>query len=435
TVDALRLWRQRHERLAAGSAWRDHQLVFTDQVGTPIKPDRMSRVFVRRVRKLDGQVSVIRLHGLRHTAGSHLIAAGVPVFVVSKILGHSSAAMTLDADHILPESYLERFGLSEFRPGQRDVVEAVEQVRGAYSLAIMSPSELIAVRDPYGFRPLCLGKLRDAYVLASETCALDLIEAEYVRDIEPGDVLVINEDGLTSHFPFPGVQHAQCIFEFVYFSRPDSMIFNRSVHEVRKALGQRLAKEAYVGVDVVVPVPDSGVPAALGYAEESGTPFDLALIRNHYVGRTFIEPQESIRHFGVKVKLNPIKRLLEGRRVVLIDDSIVRGTTSRKIVTMVRQAGAKEVHMRVSSPPITHPCFYGIDTPTREELIGSSHSVEETRKYITADSLEYLSLDGLLSTVHPNQNSYCRACFTGDYPVEIPLKGRPQVELFEEAPT
>ena len=315
------------------------------------------------------------------------------------------------------------------------VIEAVEQVRGAYSLAIMSPSELIAVRDPYGFRPLCLGKLRDAYVLASETCALDLIEAEYVRDIEPGEVLVINEDGLTSHSPFPSVQHAQCIFEFVYFSRPDSMIFNRSVHEVRKALGQRLAKEAYVGVDVVVPVPDSGVPAALGYAEESGTPFDLALIRNHYVGRTFIEPQESIRHFGVKVKLNPIKRLLEGRRVVLIDDSIVRGTTSRKIVTMVRQAGAKEVHMRVSSPPITHPCFYGIDTPTREELIGSSHSVEDTRKYITADSLEYLSLDGLLSTVHPNQNSYCRACFTGDYPVEIPLKGRPQVELFEEAPT
>ncbi|MDV2502460.1 MAG: amidophosphoribosyltransferase [bacterium] len=311
------------------------------------------------------------------------------------------------------------------------IIDAIEQVRGAYSLAIMGPNELIGARDPFGFRPLCLGKLRDAYILASETCALDLIEAEYLRDVEPGEVVIINEEGLTSHFPFPKVKLAQCIFEFVYFSRPDSFIFNRSVHEVRKALGHRLAKEAYVGVDIVVPVPDSGVPAALGYAEESGIPFEMALIRNHYIGRTFIEPQQSIRHFGVKIKLNPIKRLFEGRRVVVIDDSIVRGTTSRKILKMIRQAGAKEVHMRISSPPTTHPCFYGIDTPTRRELIASSHSVEETRKYITADSLEYLSLEGLLSTVYPNHDDYCTACFTGEYPVEFPWKDRSQVELFE----
>jgi amidophosphoribosyltransferase len=225
------------------------------------------------------------------------------------------------------------------------VVEAVEQVRGAFSLVIMNKDELIGARDPFGFRPLCLGKLRDSYVLASETCALDLIEAEYLRDVEPGEVLLINKDGLKSYYPFPRSQLAQCIFEFIYFARPDSIIFNKSVHEVRKALGHRLAKEAYVGVDTVVPVPDSGVPAALGYAEESGIPFEMALIRNHYIGRTFIEPQQSIRHFGVKIKLNPIKRLLEGRRVVVIDDSIVRGTTSRKIIKMVRQAGAKEVHM------------------------------------------------------------------------------------------
>lgn len=310
-------------------------------------------------------------------------------------------------------------------------IEAVERVRGAYSLVLMSTDELIGARDPYGFRPLCLGKLRDSYVLASESCALDLIEAEYIRDVEPGEVLHISKEGLKSYHPFPKVQLAQCIFEFVYFARPDSIIFNRSVHEVRKALGHRLAKEAYVGVDIVVPVPDSGVPAALGYAEESGIPFEMALIRNHYIGRTFIEPQQSIRHFGVKIKLNPIKRLLEGRRVVVIDDSIVRGTTSRKIIKMVRQAGAKEVHMRISSPPTTHPCFYGIDTPTRRELIASSHSVNEIRKYITADSLEYLSLEGLLSTVRPHENRYCAACFTGRYPVEFPWKDTSQIELFK----
>ena len=311
------------------------------------------------------------------------------------------------------------------------VIEAIEQVRGAYSLVLMNKNELIGARDPCGFRPLCLGKLRDSYILASETCALDLIEAEYVRDIEPGEVLLINKDGLTSYSPFPHSQLAQCIFEFIYFARPDSIIFNQSVHEIRKALGHRLAKEAYVGADIVVPVPDSGVPAALGYAEESGIPFEMALIRNHYIGRTFIEPQQSIRHFGVKIKLNPIRRLLEGRRVVVIDDSIVRGTTSRKIIKMVRHAGAKEVHMLISSPPTTHPCFYGIDTPTRRELIASSHSVEEIRRYITADSLQYLSLEGLLSTVTPYQNDYCVACFTGKYPVEFPWKDTSQIELFE----
>lgn len=313
------------------------------------------------------------------------------------------------------------------------VIEAIEQVQGAYSLAIMSRDQLIGARDPNGFRPLCLGKLRDSYVLASETCALDLIEAEYLRDVEPGEVVLINKDGLKSFHPFPRHKLSQCIFEFIYFARPDSIIFNKSVHEIRKALGHRLAKEGYVGADIVVPVPDSGVPAALGYAEESGIPFEMALIRNHYIGRTFIEPQQSIRHFGVKIKLNPIRRLLEGRRVVIIDDSIVRGTTSRKIIKMVRLAGAKEVHMRISSPPTTHPCFYGIDTPTRRELIASSHSVEEIRRYITADSLQYLSLEGLLTTVQPHQQDYCAACFTGKYPVEFPWKNDVQVDLFEGA--
>jgi amidophosphoribosyltransferase len=345
--------------------------------------------------------------------------------------GHGSIfRSTMDSEvivHLIARSDRERL--------VERVIEAVEQVRGAYSLVMMSDNELIGARDPYGFRPLCLGKLRDSYILASETCALDLIEAEYIRDVEPGEVLHISKEGLKSYFPFPKGQLAQCIFEFIYFARPDSIIFNRSVHEVRKALGHRLAKEAYVGVDIVVPVPDSGVPAALGFAEESGIPFEMALIRNHYIGRTFIEPQQSIRHFGVKIKLNPIRRLLEGRRVVVIDDSIVRGTTSRKIIKMVRQAGAKEVHMRISSPPTTHPCFYGIDTPTRRELIASSHSVDEIRKYITADSLQYLSLEGLLSTVRPHQNNYCAACFTGNYPVEFPWKDTSQTELFKDPST
>ncbi len=311
-------------------------------------------------------------------------------------------------------------------------VDALQKVEGAYSLLILSEQEMIGIRDPNGFRPLCLGMLDGAYVLSSETCALDLIEAQYIRDIEPGEMVIINKDGIKSYHPFPEARQSCCIFEFVYFARPDSYIFGENVNFIRKMMGKRLAREHPVEADLVVPVPDSGVPAALGYAEESGICFDMGLIRNHYVGRTFIEPKANIRHFGVKVKLNPVRRLLEGKRVILVDDSIVRGTTSRKLVKMVRKAGAKEVHMRISSPPTTHPCFYGIDTPTRQELIASSHTVEEIRRYTTADSLGYLSLEGLLSVIPDSMNKFCTACFNGDYPIAFPEDRMSQLGLFEK---
>lgn len=313
------------------------------------------------------------------------------------------------------------------------LTDALARIRGAYCLLFLTETRMVAVRDPQGFRPLCLGKLGDAYVVASESCALDLIEADFVREIEPGEVIVIDKNGINSYFPLKKTQTSPCIFEFVYFARPDSYIFGKNVYFVRKELGRQLAREHHVEADVVIPVPDSGVPAAMGYAEESGIRFELGLIRNHYVGRTFIEPQQSIRHFGVKIKLNPVREALEGKRVVVIDDSIVRGTTSRKIVKMVRHAGAKEVHVRISSPPTSYPCYYGIDTPTRKELISSSHTLEEITKYITADSLGYLSKDGLLHAVGGNEGSYCRACFSGEYPVKFPkLKPEPQLDLFEK---
>ena len=311
-------------------------------------------------------------------------------------------------------------------------VDALQKVEGAYSLLILSEQEMIGIRDPNGFRPLCLGMLDGAYVLSSETCALDLIEAQYIRDVEPGEVVIINKDGMKSYHPFPEARQSCCIFEFIYFARPDSYVFGENVNFVRKMMGKRLAGEHPVEADLVVPVPDSGVPAALGYAEESGISFDMGLIRNHYVGRTFIEPKANIRHFGVKIKLNPVRRLLEGKRVILVDDSIVRGTTSRKLVKMVRKAGAKEVHMRISSPPTTHPCFYGIDTPTRQELIASSHTVEEIRRYMTADSLGYLSLEGLLGVIPDSMNKFCTACFTGDYPIAFPENRMSQLGLFEK---
>jgi len=312
------------------------------------------------------------------------------------------------------------------------LVDALNRVEGAYSLIFLTEKEMIGVRDPHGFRPLCLGKLDDAYVLSSETCALDLIEAEFIRDIEPGEVVVINENGIESIKPFPHSRQTCCIFEYIYFSRPDSYIFGENVDYIRKMFGRQLAKSDPVDADLVVPVPDSGVPAALGYSAESGIPFDVALIRNHYVGRTFIEPQQSIRHFGVKIKLNPVRKLLQGKRVVLVDDSIVRGTTSRKLVKMVRAAGAREVHMRISSPPTTHPCFYGIDTPTRQELIASSHTVDEIRRYITADSLAYLNIDSMLEVIPDSMSKFCMACFDGDYPVEFPMDRLIQLGLFEK---
>jgi amidophosphoribosyltransferase len=273
------------------------------------------------------------------------------------------------------------------------------------------------VRDPHGFRPLSLGSVDGAHVVASETCAFDLIGATRVRDVNPGELVRITADGVESFQIFPPRRESRCIFEHIYFSRPDSHVFGLSVHQARRAMGRRLALESPVEADLVVPVPDSGMPAALGYAGQSGIPFETGLIRNHYVGRTFIEPQQAIRHFGVKIKLNPIRPVIEGKRVIVIDDSIVRGTTSRKIIKMIRGAGAREVHLRIASPPTAFPCFYGIDTPNRKELIAATHSLEEIRRYLTADSLAYLSLEGVLASVQGEGGGYCTACFSGDYPV------------------
>jgi amidophosphoribosyltransferase len=327
------------------------------------------------------------------------------------------------------EVLLHLYARSRAATREAALVESVSQVQGAFSLLVLTNDHLIAVRDPHGFRPLTLGKLGDAYVVCSETCALDLIDAEWIRDVEPGEVLIIGPEGMRSVRPFPPARSAHCIFEHVYFARPDSYVFGRSVNEVRTEFGRALAREQAVPADVIVPVPDSGVCAAIGYAEESGIPLQMGLIRNHYVGRTFIEPHQSIRHFGVRVKLNPVKSILQGRRVVLVDDSIVRGTTSRKIVKMVRAAGAKEVHMRISCPPTISPCFYGVDTPRRSELIGATHSIDEIRKYIGADSIGYLSLDGLVGSVGPTGNSYCTSCYTGEYPVAFPRNEAAYLQL------
>ena len=304
-----------------------------------------------------------------------------------------------------------------------DAVEAIEKVlretEGAFSLLFLTPNSLIAVRDPRGFRPLNLGKLNGAWCVASETCAFDLIDAEYVREIKAGEMLVINESGLHSSFPLEEKPKSVCAFEHVYFSRPDSIIFGRSVNESRHRMGKRLAIEHPVEADLVVPVPDSGVAAAIGYAAQSDINFRQAIIRNHYIGRTFIEPSQSIRSFGVRLKLNPIRDLIKDRKVVLIDDSIVRGTTSKKIVQMVREAGAKEVHMRISCPPTVSPCYYGVDTPRKAELIAAQMSVEEVRRYIEADSLGYLSLEGMLESIGLEKNSSCVACWNGKYPTAV----------------
>ena len=295
-------------------------------------------------------------------------------------------------------------------------VHALRQVEGAYSLLFLTEKEMVAARDPLGFRPLVLGSLKDSPVVASETCALDLIGAKFIREIEPGEILLINGDGIKSFKPFPRKQHHQCIFEFIYFARPDSFIFNHNVYEMRKSFGAQLSKESPAGVDMVIPIPDSGFPATLGYAAQSKLPLELGMIRNHYVGRTFIEPEQRIRHFGVKIKLNPVRELLKGKKVVIVDDSIVRATTSRKIVKMFRNAGAREVHVRISSPPITDPCFFGIDTPKKSELIASFHKVKEIQKFIHATSLNYLSLKGLKKCVRGEEENFCYACFTGEYP-------------------
>ena len=298
-------------------------------------------------------------------------------------------------------------------------VAALSQVKGAYSIVLMSENELVAARDPQGFRPLCLGKLDGAYIVSSESCVMDLVEAEFIREIEPGELILINQFGVKSFYPFQKAPTKQCVFEHIYFSRPDSYLFGHSVYSTRKLMGKALAREKPVEADVVVPVPDSGVISAMGYSEETKIPFQMGLIRNHYVGRTFIEPQSQIRNFGVKVKLNAVKPVIEGKRVIIIDDSIVRGTTSKKIVRMLREVGAREVHVRISSPPTTHSCFYGIDTPTKGELIASNMDIDQTCKYLGADSLHYISLEKMLEIFGEQKDDFCAACFDGRYPVDV----------------
>ncbi|PJZ46196.1 amidophosphoribosyltransferase [Leptospira brenneri] len=315
--------------------------------------------------------------------------------------------------------------------------ESLAQVRGAYSLLVLTPRYLIAVRDPNGFRPLVMGKRSDgAIVFASETCAFDITETEYVRDVEPGEMIVIDHTGMRSLYPFPKAKPSLCIFEYIYFARPDSYIFEESVYKVRKSLGRQLARVMPVEADVIIPVPDSANIAALGYSEESGIPYQSGLVRSHYIGRTFIEPDQKIRDFGAKIKYNVVKEVVNGKRVVIIDDSVMRGTTSRKIIKMIRNAGAKEIHFRVSAPPTVSPCYYGIDIPTHKELIASTHSIEEIQKYLRVDSLAYLTLDTMHKAVEGHKGGgFCDACFTSNYPVEFQDHAGNQKSLFTEYAT
>ena len=336
---------------------------------------------------------------INYSAGSLALAHNgnlVNAQTIRKELGGKGAIFqsTNDSEvivHLMAQSKAETF--------LDRAAEALKQVSGAYSLVLMTKTELLAARDPHGFRPLCLGKLDGSYIVASETCVMDLIEAEFIREIEPGELILINDQGIQSFFPFDKAETKHCVFEHIYFARPDSFIFGEHVYTARKNMGRAMAQENPADVDIIVPVPDSGVVSAMGFAEESGIPFEMGLIRNHYVGRTFIEPQSQIRHFGVKLKLNPVKEIIAGKRIAIIDDSIVRGTTARKIVKMLRDAGAKEIHLRISAPPILHSCFYGIDTPTKEELIAHTHNLEETRQYLAADSLAYLSLEKMMEVL------------------------------------
>ncbi|HVZ07967.1 amidophosphoribosyltransferase [Rhodopila sp.] len=327
------------------------------------------------------------------------------------------------------EVFIHLIAISLYSTVVDRLIDALKQVVGAYSLVALSNEALLGVRDPLGVRPLILGRIGNegtgGWVLASETCALDIVGADFVRDIEPGEIVVINDQGVHSIKPFGKARERFCVFEYIYFARPDSVMEGTPVYDARKRIGAELAQEAPVMADVIVPVPDSGVPAAMGYAAQSGIPFELGIIRNHYVGRTFIEPTDHIRHLGVKLKHSANRPVLQGKRVILVDDSIVRGTTSKKIVEMVRQAGAREVHMRISSPPTTHSCFYGIDTPERSKLLAASHSVEEMADLIGADSLAFISIEGLYRALgKPGRDAadpyYCDACFTGDYPIALP---------------
>jgi amidophosphoribosyltransferase len=322
------------------------------------------------------------------------------------------------------ETILQLIARSRHRAVNDRLVDAMRQVEGAFALVVLTANSIIGLRDPYGVRPLVLGQIGDAYIMTSETVALDIIGAEFIRDVEPGEMVVIDENGVRSFFPFTEAEKRFCIFEYIYFARPDSIVEGHSVYTARKAIGAELAKEAPIDADVIIPVPDSGVPAAIGYAGQAGIPFELGIIRNHYVGRTFIQPSDHVRHLGVKLKHNANPGEIAGKRVVLVDDSIVRGTTSTKIVEMVRQAGAKEVHMRIASPPTTHSCFYGVDTPEREKLLAARMSIEEMGKLIGVDTLAFISIDGLYRAMgearrEPNAPQYCDACLTGEYPIRL----------------
>ncbi|MEO6193646.1 MAG: amidophosphoribosyltransferase [Thermoanaerobaculia bacterium] len=384
-------------------------------------------------------------HTRYSTAGSSVVANAQPIAVKTSM---GPVSIVHNGNLVNPNGIRERLELegSIFqttsdtevilhlmaRKPSADIVEsfiaALEEVRGAYSLLLVTDTCLIAARDPNGFRPLVLGDLDGCPCFASETCAFDLLGARLVRELEPGEVVVARNGRVESYRLSQRAEPTRCIFEHVYFARPDSRLFGDSVAQTRLRMGARLAREAPAAADIVVPVPDSGLYAGMGYSRESGLPLEFGITRNHYVGRTFIEPKQSIRNFGVKIKLNPVKELLTGKRVVLLDDSIVRGTTSRKIVRMIREAGAAEVHLRISAPPTEWPCHYGIDTPNRNELIAARHSIEEIRGYVEADSLAYLSLDGMLGSVSGPRDSYCTACWTGDYRV-VP-EDRRQAELF-----
>ncbi|MFH1592239.1 MAG: amidophosphoribosyltransferase [Candidatus Woesearchaeota archaeon] len=374
------------------------------------------------------------------TTGSSLVKNAQPLFVdylgSYVAIGHNGNlvnSFSLKKELELKGSIFQTTCDSELiihlmaRSKSKDIIErlqyALKKIKGAYSLVIMTEDKLIGVRDPLGIRPLCLGKLKDSWCIASETCAFDLIEAEFIREIEPGEVVVIDKKGVESvKFNFDKEKHAHCIFEHVYFSRPDSIVFGETVHLVRQKLGEALAKEHPAGADFVIPIPDSGTSAALGFSRASGIPLELGVIRNHYVGRTFIQPHQHIRDLGVRVKFNILKEVVKGKRVVIVDDSIVRGTTSRIRVNNFRKAGAKEVHMRIGCPPQKFPCFYGIDFPKQEELIANKYNTEQIRKFLDVDSIGYLSLEGMLDSVKLPKNNYCTACWTGNYPLDIEKK-------------
>jgi amidophosphoribosyltransferase len=379
-------------------------------------------------RALEGLPGHIAIGHTRYsTAGESKLLNAQPILIDC---AHGQIAIAHNGNLVSDtEVVLHLYARSREHTIEDALIESIAQVTGAFSFVLLTKDRLIAARDPHGFRPLALGRLGDAYIVCSETCALDLIGATYVRDVEPGEVVMISDGGLRSIHPFPPAPLAHCVFEHVYFARPDSYVFGKSVNEVRTELGRILAQESTVPADVVCPIPDSGVCPATGFAESSGIPMRMGLIRNHYVGRTFIQPQQAIRHFNVRVKLNPVRSILDGRRVILIDDSIVRGTTSRKIVKMVRAAGAREVHMRIACPPTISPCFYGVDTPSRAELIAATQSLDQIREFIEADTLAYLSLDGLLRAVRPDGPSYCTSCYTGRYPVALPRDEHAYLQL------